>query len=305
MGSYKSVTALLRENFPLLKQVVPVGLKDPELIRDIETVRLDDNSLHSIHTGRKADIYIQPLNYITESGYTPPLGFPLSYNNISLASNPNSLIALWNPNFTETVYYDSNGTLVRNAPRVTIQNTGLRGSLRESILGLTKESPIVNLKADITEVDKFVTDTDNTSIHVDNLVKQMWPLVVTIEVHVEHTEPEGLTGKIKVALTDYVNNLTTEQAPQIAEIAHVIKELGVDIVHTPIKIRGYYLTESGLIEWIATTTDVNEQSHSAGSIIETIENDSLRFRVLGTHQISLRTCCWYTNEDLITVHINN
>ena len=39
------------------------------------------------------------------------------------------------------------------------------------------------------------------------------------------------------------------------------------------------------------------------SILRPLESDSLKFIIEDRSQISMRTCCWYTNEDLIKVDV--
>jgi len=52
----KGINAILNQNFPFLQQIVPIGMGDPEMQRDIQ---------YNIHTGAKTDVYLKTPNLTT------------------------------------------------------------------------------------------------------------------------------------------------------------------------------------------------------------------------------------------------
>ena len=188
-----------------------------------------------------------------------------------------------------------------NAANLTPADTALRGSVQETVPLLTPASPMTSLTSDITAIDDFVLNSTNELLHTDNLVKQMWPLVFTASITVSDTESAEAIATVKSTIAQYVNELRGEDAPQVAEIAHLIRDAGVMQVHLPIDVKCYYLTEDLRMERIGL--DLYRQP--VDSILRPTESDSLTFIIEDRSQISLRTCCWYTNEDLINVTVRS
>lgn len=275
--AYRTTKAILRDKFTSIQEVVPIGLRDNEMIRDLVNIR----GYGTIHIGGKADIYVHPNTFKIESGYVAPLGFPMTFNGKTLTTDAEELMQAWN---------DAN--LVPN-------DIALRGSMQEEVPLLTPASPMTSLTSDIAEIDDFVLNSDNELFHTDNLVKQMWPLVVTASIKVSDTESTEAIATVKATIASYINNLSGESAPQVAEIAHLIRKAGVLMVHLPLDIKCYYLTEDLRMERIGL--DLYRQP--LDSLLRPTETDSLKFLIEDRSQISLRTCCWYTNEDLINVEV--
>jgi hypothetical protein len=178
-------------------------------------------------------------------------------------------------------------------------DTSLRGSVKEEVPLLTPASPMSSLTSSISDVEDFVNNSNNELLHTDNLVKQMWPLVFTASIKVSDIESSTAIAKVKQAISQYVNELRDSDYPQVAEIAHIIRDAGVMMVHLPIDVKCYYLTEDLRMERIGL--DLYRQPQD--SILRPLESDSLKFIIEDRSQISMRTCCWYTNEDLIKVDV--
>lgn len=275
--AYKTIKAILRDTFDNIQEVVPVGIRDNEMIRDLVNIR----GVGTVHIGGKCDIYIRNNTFNIKSGYVAPLGFPLAFNGKSLINEPEKLMQAWN---------DAN--LFPN-------DTSLRGSVKEEVPLLTPASPMSSLTSSISDVEDFVNNSNNELLHTDNLVKQMWPLVFTASIKVSDIESSTAIAKVKQAISQYVNELRDSDYPQVAEIAHIIRDAGVMMVHLPIDVKCYYLTEDLRMERIGL--DLYRQPQD--SILRPLESDSLKFIIEDRSQISMRTCCWYTNEDLIKVDV--
>lgn len=276
MFAYKTSKALIRDNFDV-QEVVPIGLRDDEMIRDLVAVR----GVGTVHIGGKGDIYIRSNTLNTRTGYYAPLGFPYTFNGKSVTSEPDALMAAW------------------NAANLTTSDISTRGSLSEDIPLLTSATPMTTLQSDITDIAEFVNNDDNDLLHTDNLVKEMWPLVVAIEVTTPDNIADGLSATIKENVASYINSLTSTEYPQAVNVLHVIKNAGTDIVRINIKMTCYYLTEDLRMESIA----LNKVRQPATSLLVPQEDDSLKFVINDRSQLSLKTCCWYTNEDLIQVEV--
>lgn len=276
---YKGVRSVLRENFPNILEVVPVGIRDDEMTRDLVNIR----GYGTVHIGGKCDIYVHPNTFTVSPGYVAPLGFPMTFNGHSIVDDPEELMQTW------------------NKANLTTTDKSTRGSLQESIVDLTPGSPMSTLTSNITAVDDFVSNSENELLHADNLVKQMWPLIVTASIKISDVESSEAIAKVKTTIASYINSLRAEEAPQVAEIAHLIRKAGVLMVHLPLDIKCYYLTEDLRIERIG----LNLYRQPNDSLLRPTEEDSLKFIIDDRSQISLRTCCWYTNEDLIKVEVSS
>lgn len=275
--SYRSTRAMLREKFPSIQEITPVGLRDSEMIRDLVTIR----GYGTVHIGGKCDIYVRNNTFNVSTGYTAPLGFPMTFNGQSLTNNPEKLMQVW------------------NAANLKPTDIALRGSLQETVPLLTPASPMTSLTSDLTSVDNYVSNSDNELFHTDNLVKQKWPFVVTATITVSDTDSDEAIAAVKSSIAYYINTLRSQEYPQVAEIAHIIRSSGVMVVHLPMELYCWYLTEDLRMERIG----LNGYRQPVDSLLRPTETDSLKFVIDDRSQISLRTCCWYTNEDLIQVKV--
>lgn len=275
--AYKTVKSIIRDNFDNVQEVIPVGIRDNEMIRDLVNIR----GVGTVHIGGKCDIYIRNNTFNIASGYIAPLGFPMTFNSKSMLNEPEELMQAWN---------DAN---------LKPTDTALRGSVEEEIPLLTPASPMSSLTSSISDIDDFVNNSDNELLHTDNVVKQMWPLVVTASIKVSDSTSMTVAATVKQTIATYINELRGGDYPQVAEIVHLIRDAGVLMVHLPIDIKCYYLTEDLRMERIGL--DLYRQPKD--SILRPLESDSLKFLIEDRSQISMRTCCWYTNEDLIQVEV--
>lgn len=292
--SYNSTAAILSENFPHIKEVVSIGLRDPEMLRDKYLVEVHQGELithEEIHVGGHCDIYIKPNNYFTESGYTAPLGFPMEYNGYKLSGADDMLLLqTWN----NSVNGETDG--------IALEDSNKRGSVLESISPLTTTTKMVNLKSDIKDIHEFCTNGKNASIHTDMLVKQMWPIIVKMEITIESDKPDADISIAKSVLSLYINSLTSSTAPQTAEVAHLLRSVGIQTVRMPMHMRAFYLKDDLHMEYIGLN---KERYPLKDSLLNPLTDDSLAFEINAnnTSQISLRTCSWYTNPDLIEIKV--
>lgn len=275
--SYKTVKAMLRDNFPTINEVVPVGIRDAEMTRDLVNIR----GYGTVHIGGKCDIYVHPNQYKVVTGYQPPMGFPMKFNGFTLADEPYKLMQAWND------------------AQLLPEDIGLRGSSKEAIPLLTPASPVSTLTTDLVDFDNFIQGTENALLHTDNLVKQMWPIVVTMNIQISDVDAYTAIVTAKLVLTEYIKSLRSTDAPQVAEISHILRSAGISQIHTPIDMKAWYLTEDLRIECIGLDSYRSPQT----SILVPLQTDSLAFTIEDTSQISMRTCCWYTNEDLINIEV--
>lgn len=237
----------------------------------------------TLHIGGKCDIYVRNNTFNVSTGYKAPLGFPMTFNGHSLTNDPEKLMQAWN---------DAN---------LKPADVALRGSLQETVPLLTPASPMSSLTSDLTDVDNFVSNSDNELFHTENVVKQMWPFVVTASITVSDTDSDEAIAAVKTSIADYINTLRNQEYPQVAEIAHIIRKSGVMVVHLPMELYCWYLTEDLRMERIG----LSNYRQPVDSLLRPIESDSLKFSIDDRSQISLRTCCWYTNEDLIQVKVES
>ena len=288
LTTYRGVKATLYDLFNV-KEVLPVGLRDDEMRRDL--VELDP--IGQVHRGGMADIYVKAVPYVISAGCRTPLGFPYELNGVSITSDPDSLMATWN---------------ALSFPSIDVFT---RGSMLESIQGLSAATNMKTLSSNIEPVHTYCYSTTHEAIHSDNLVKQMWPLVVRVHIkipaagtisYVNGVATDG-TDQIaiaKTAIIEYIDSLSVNQAPKIANLVKAVIAAGIPSVTLPIdELKCYYVTENLTMQWFGA----NMERSTATSLLKPVETDSLKFVIDDDTQISNRNCMWYTNEDLITVEV--
>jgi len=276
LTTYKGVQSLLRTKFNLSDLVV-VGLRDPEMKRDIYELPTATGVV-SVHRGGMADFYVRNDPYVLVSGYQAPLGFPYYYNGSSMAIDGDALMEQW------------------NALNITNVNIDMRGSVYET-LPLSIKTSMTTLTSSILEIQNFVSDMSNEAIHSDNIIKQEWPLVVTASFTITDSAGDSAVSLAKTAAATYINGLTGSNAPQVDDLITAVKAAGVKKVNLPITLAAYYLKEDAKIEKIGTDL----LRSPVTSVLKPLKSDSLSFSLDSSTQISLRTAFFYTNTDLISV----
>lgn len=276
LTTYRGVKGTLTKNFNV-KEVVPIGLRDSEMRRDL--VELPGAGV--VHRGGMSDIYIRVEPYSIIKGYEQPLGFPYTFNGISIETDPNGLMAEWNKqDFGDIDIFD-------------------RGSIKETIPGLSPQTSMSSLTSNIRPMHDFATSTEEEALHSNNLVKQMWPLVVRGKIRVSDPLGASIASVARSAFVQYIMGLSAHRSPKVSEIAHCMRNAGVTTVHLPMELECFYLSETldmqkfGL-DYIRVPAD---------SVLKPIENDGLKFLVDDDTQISIRTCVFYTNANLIEIEV--
>ena len=285
LTTYRGTKATLYEKFNVT-EVLPIGLRDPEMRRDL--VELDPLGL--VHRGGMADIYVKAEPYSVVMGYRGPLGFPYTYKGVSITDNPDSLMAQWNAIPFAGINIFTRGSALESSD-AAISNK------------ISVATDMESLTSDIQSVHDFCSSTTHEALHSDNLVKQMWPLLVRVNVNlVSPTDvlADGRTHKeaAKDAIVNYIMGLKTGYAPKVANLIQQVIAEGVTTVTLPVSLTCYYLTENMQIQYFG----LNGARSTQTSILRPVEDDSLKFVIDDDTQISIRNCTWYTNEDLVMVN---
>lgn len=278
LTAYRSVKAIILENFNA-KEVLPIGLRDPEMRRDL----IEVPNIGLVHRGGMSDFYVRAEPYSIVNGYNAPLGFPYAFNGISIETDPNGLMAEW------------------NAQTFDIDNLDIytRGSTLETIAGLSPQTNMYSLTSNIQPIHDFATNTEHEALHSHNIVKQMWPLVVRGKIRISDPKGSLAMDTARAAFVNYIMGLNGSSAPKVTEIAHAIRTAGVAVVHLPMELECYYIAENLDMQKFG----LNEVRVPASSVLKPIENDGLKFVVDDDTQISIRTCVFYTNANLITIEV--
>lgn len=279
LTTYRGVTGTLLDKFNIIK-VTPIGIRDPEMRRDL----IDLPNVGIVHKGGCADFYVQIEPMTISNGYLNPLGFPYEYKGHSLATNPTNLMLAWNAD------------LPVNVPSI---NAYERGSVKEEMGTLSINTNMKSITSNIRAVHDFVTNTDYEAIHTDNLVKQMWPLMVLVDLEITDERGAEAVSNAKTSIIKYINSLKVHEYPKEADIIHAIKDGGLTYVHLPMYMSCYYLNEKGRMERIAT--GMTREPYN--STLRPLEVDSLRFAVDTASQMSQRTCRWLTMDSLVNVRL--
>ncbi len=276
LTTFRGVAATLYERFNIL-DLVTVGIRDKEMRRDL--IEVPDIGI--FHRGGLGDVYVRVAPYGTTTGYKTPLGFPYTFRGKSIVSDPDGLMAEWN--------------------KLTFPNLDIytRGSMRESIEGMSPSTNITTLTSNIQPIDSFVQDVDNEAIHSDNLVRQFWPMVVRL--YIRFSDPRGaeMVDNVKKWAVNYIESLYGGRFPHVTELVHYLKAMGVYKVYLPMGMTAHYLTETCRMERIG----INYDRSPSTSVLRPIKVDALEFAIDADSQMSRRNVYWYTNKDLVTVEV--
>jgi hypothetical protein len=234
-----------------------------------------------IHKGGMSDFYVRAEPYSIVQGYNQPLGFPYAFNGKSIETDPNGLMAEWN---------------AQDFGDVDIFN---RGSMNETIAGLSPQTNMFGLTSNIQPMHDFATHTEHEALHSNNLVKQMWPLVVRGKIRVTDRRGSSVKSIVQSAVVKYINELNGSRYPKVVEIGHCVRNAGISIVHLPMELECYYISENLDMQKFG----LNGVRVPASSVLKPTEIDGLKFLVDDDTQISIRTCVFYTNANLITVEV--
>lgn len=276
LTNYRSTRGVIMENFNV-NEVVPIGLRDPEMRRDL----IEVPGVGIIHRGGMSDLYVRAEPFSIIQGYKSPLGFPYAFNGKSVETDPDGLMLAWNG-----IEWDDFDIYTR-------------GSVLEALPGLTPATNMFSLTSNIQPVHDFATHTEHEALHSQNLVRQMWPLVVRGTIRI--SDPRGQEAAViaRDAAVKYIMGLTGAVAPKVSELAHAIRNAGVLIVHLPMELDCYYIAENLDMQRFG----LNELRIPSTSVLKPIEEDGLKFVLDDDTQMSIRTCVFYTNGNLITIEV--
>ena len=273
LTTYRGARAELRDKLNVT-DAISVGIKDPEMRRDLFELP-SDTGVYTVHRGSMADLYIRNDPYVIVSGFQSPLGFPYAFNGLSIVDSADSLMTAWNAMNFQNIDRNIRGTIYETLP----------------IPASTKMS---TLTSSIREVQEYVSNLNNEALHSDNLVRQMWPIVVKFNIKINDS---SLIDRAKEAVVEHVRNLSSGSYPQADNIINAIKDAGITHVQTPIYMEAYYLKENLIMEKFG----MNMTRVPSDSLLVPAEFDSLKFSVSVKSQISIRTCFFYTNADLVNI----
>lgn len=299
LSTYRGIRAAVLEKFNI-PDIVTVGIRDSEMKRDMIDLPTKDGGVR-VHRGSMADVYLK-LPYRIVDGLSLPLGFPYLYRGKSVVDDPKHLAQLWNQDVN----------VAKLAAQTSGMNyfddevIGLRGSRSETIPWLSYSPTVVETMQSLTSqtsslesVQTFLNDNDLESVHSDNLAKQMWPILVMATIKISDSRGDYAGALAKKLFIDYVNTLSPGQYPKTADISAWLRNQSIQVVHTPIMMSGHYITD-----------DLQMQEYGiqffrspSNSLLQPTEEDSLRFIVTQESQLSLKTCCFYTNDDLVNVEV--
>lgn len=299
LTTYRGIRASILDRFNI-SNVVTVGIRDPEMRRDLVDLPTKDGGVR-VHRGGMADIYLK-LPYRVVDGLAYPLGFPYSYVGKSIVDDPKNLMYLWNKDVN----------VAKLAAQTSGMNyfdddvIGLRGSKVETIPWLSYTPSVANSMQSLTSqattlesVQDYLNDPDLESVHSDSLAKQMWPIVVKAHLQISDSRGDYAASLAKQLLIDYINTLNPGQYPKWSDISTWLRTNSIQVIHNPINMVGYYITDDLQMQLYGTQF----QRTPSNSLLQPLEEDSLRFIVTNESQLSLNTCCFYTNTELVTVEV--
>lgn len=262
----KSIRTVIPENFGSVLALSIVGMGDVEMLRDLVIP-------HNIHTGGSVDIFVRtdkiPPIITLEKTVVSNLELELSspdtplFKIISVEERVNNNLVLLTEGVDYNISFSSKeaGTVgFAGSPSPTyysrfsdievIKVTFLNSNFINSRVVITayKPSSILNLQT-------FVDEDDNRVMASDELVRAMAPVFISSEItyRIESSDKAPDQASLKIAVMDFVNELSGENTIQVSQIIDLIQSFeGVKGVMLPLVINAEVNKTDGSVENIST-----------------------------------------------------
>jgi len=134
-------------------------------------------------------------------------------------------------------------------------NPWLRGAATENLWRqIPDNTKLKYLSTGLLPAHKFTYNSDYQSIHCDNLTRQMWPVLVTVEISIQSNSGTAVVPSIQAAISNYIKSIPMNQVPNIMDIINEVHDLGVrDIELNTIKLSAFYCADyeiSAAKDWV-------------------------------------------------------
>lgn len=238
----KGITYVIPEKFTFVKDIQPIGFRDPEMLRD---------EILGYHIGGKVDIYIQTSGLADDEKIIELAPEVIDMNVGSFGNVP--VIRIDEIEVLDPLTLDSIGvTIPKNKWSISGVDPKTRFSIYESIQLTLHKSYVgstIKLKykwvPELRSLQDWVLNSDNRVVCADLYVKHMEPAFTSF--HIAYYAPEAVDG-ISSLLRSFIYNLKNGVSLQASDIIDYCYSVGVTHVHTPFIIRVETHKVDGTIE---------------------------------------------------------
>ena len=238
------ISAILREEFPELVRVVPIGAGDPEMKRDI---------LAGFHVYGKTDIYISAIDVTTNFIDILNVSEETILNRTSMGNLP--LLDILSIEIVDPVTGEPTGVILSPTDYQLIsENPDDRFSAHESLkLQLIPEVTGTDIRMtfrwspQILTVENFCQSDEARVLCEDVRIKHLVPVFISFNVNYKAMGTLD-EDKIITELKDWVNNFQPEEEFHVSDIIDTLYRHGADFVEQPLMVEATYMHQDGSVE---------------------------------------------------------
>jgi len=240
LSSRQSITTILQEQFPEVRQITVIGYNDREMQRDKNNV--------GFKIGGKADIYVrtivEPLNKTIEKTTDANGEFTLTslengevpvlrVRNIALKSNPLNTIT----DFTVTAIGRQNPHLYRFSIYEQLKiETSL---IEEDIIVTADYIPFIE------SIQEYVDSEESKYIRSDTLIRSYMPCFISMTINYRSSFPTSeIEPQIKSKLIEFINTYD-QDILYVSKIMDELHNLDIININLPLEITGTFYLPDG------------------------------------------------------------
>ena len=241
-----AIFTVLMGQFAFLKNVVSVGMHEPEMLRDLITITSGNTEI-TIHRGSMIDIYCKfPISFRTEA---LKLVESISINGVTKTAIIMESVPIYK---VHSVIDTANNNVsipfeveVSEVPLYLSGRQGFYLVMSEDYLGATFQVTY-DFITNYQQVQDFVTSKSERTVVSDSLVKAQFPLYLSFDMPVYSTTDIDDAAMI-TTLQDYVHSGEVEGQLFVANLIDKITEDYGVTVQLPFLVTGKLLLPNGKI----------------------------------------------------------
>jgi hypothetical protein len=239
-----AIYTVLMATFPFLKNVVPIGMHEPEMLRDLITYTSGNSEL-TIHRGSMIDVYCKfPISF---RAVTSKVVANYTINGVITPAIKMDQIPIYK---IHSLVDPGNNNL--NVPfeikveEISLYLSGRQGfyiSVSEDYLGSSLQITY-DFVTNYQEVQDFVSAKSERTVVADSLVKAQFPLYLSFDMPV-YSSAEIDETAIKNTLQDYLHSGEVEGNLYVSTLIDTVTEAYGVIVQLPFEVTGKILLPNG------------------------------------------------------------
>ena len=246
----KGITYVIPDLFPFVREIRPIGFRDPEMLRD---------EVLGYHIGGKVDIYVKPNALVEDSKLIEEATAEIPLNIANWGNVP--IVQISKIEVLDPATLDSiDVTIPESHYSIRVNNPKTRFSIDEDNTLLISNDyvgmPIriyYKWASDIRALQQWVENSDHRVVCADLLVKHFLPTFVDFNIsYYCDKEIEALDGLLAIFVSDIKNGFPL----QVSDIVDYCYSFGIDYVEEPIMLVGNTHMSNGAVVTLESETEL-------------------------------------------------